>query len=90
MSAAAPALIDCDVHAVLPAVSALLPYLPETAEENPAMGKVAAHRLCGHALTGTRKAIDKQDLGMRGGCLQGGTLDRINSQHTLTPEFSSP
>jgi predicted TIM-barrel fold metal-dependent hydrolase len=29
MSASPPTLIDCDVHAVLPAISALLPYLPD-------------------------------------------------------------
>ncbi len=29
MSPAPPTLIDCDVHAVLPAISALLPYLPD-------------------------------------------------------------
>src|SRR6266436_3706029 len=49
--------------------------------ENPAMREIAADCLCGRALTGTRKAINKQDIQARDGRLHRGARDHTVPQH---------
>src|SRR5262252_6304780 len=53
-------------------------------EENPAIREIAADCLCRHALTGARKAINKQDMRA-----QDGRLHRDAPDHTISPTFPS-
>src|SRR6266436_4645546 len=56
--------------------------------ENPAIREIAADCLCGHALTGTRKAINKQDMRARDGRLHRGARDHTIPQLGGSPPYN--
>src|SRR5215471_15917462 len=58
-------------------------------DENPTIGDIAADCLCGRALTGTRKAINKQDLRVRDGRLHSG-FPSASAHGSVSPPCCTP